>query len=428
MSLPNLSRLSEPTSTKLGLFTRRSAKDRDDASYASRNDPDHKKAMAVLALHTQWKPYIEESANSVNITTLQFSDPNRDWYNAAERFVAIFAFFAPLDQLNYILERTKYSQFAYTQRREYFHSTSPPKITEADVFIQPQPYLTTEGRSRTPYVQNPACELNLVINVHDYWEYRDSDRFYGSTNDTENHEVAWNITIPEYQQMILEILQTAGADSETDEEKRSLEKKLFNNTVREIWNTLHAVARAHLGPLKTYVRGIVMDPISLWSSWYGPKRAQLPGEGINDFLWRMISVELMKEFSSHFYDVQGRLQATTTKFYNATKNRNLTHMGTKTRHYGRYFQIELMVHPSTPIIRTNEFLPSPPDPLKPYQDRNDYEAIGWMCSTDPTEVMIAPNATYTFHNFFQVTKDTPNFHDWQEWESEIIRVQFHVSG
>lgn len=420
MSLPNLSRLSEPTSTKLGLFTRHGATQGDDGAYAFRADPDHKKAMAVLALHTQWKPYIEESAHSDNITTLRFRPPNEDWYNAAERFAAIFAFFAPLEQLNNILEATKYIQFGY-QRREHFHSMYPPRITEADVFIQPQPSLTAERRSGIPYVQKPACELNLVIKVHDYWEDYDTGPFFASTN--EYVESAWNITIEEYNKMIVEILRKAGDDP------NSAEKNLFNNTVRELWNTLYAVAREHLGTMTTFVRGIVSEPMILWSSWYGPKRARYPDEPINDFLWYMVSVEMMENyFSKHSIDEQGGLHATTTEFFKATKNRNLTYMGSQTRHYGRYFQIELIVDPSTPLIKTNDFLPSPPDPLKPYHELNDYDPIGWMCSTDPTEVMIAPNAKYTYHNLYQVESQTPHFEDWQQWETEIIRVQFHVSG
>lgn len=133
-----------PTNVKLREFN-----PRYDLQPAKREDSDHILAMAVLAYHHKWDHFINKELKSQDY--LQKFDES-SWNRKPERYVAIFAFFCPLDLLNDLLDAPR-------QQYNNNHGTDVPPLREdqIEIHLPKNPPLAQSG------LKHQACAPRLVI-------------------------------------------------------------------------------------------------------------------------------------------------------------------------------------------------------------------------------------------------------------------------
>ena len=341
---------------------------------AKREDDDHKLAMAVLAYHHKWDNFVNKELE--NTWPLHEFDENL-WNRQPERYVAIFAFFCPLDLLNGLLD---------ADRQQYNNDNGadvrPLRSDQIEIHVPEYP-----PPPEYEHLKQPACALSLFIK---------------DTSAKANDAIA---------KMIADIISEAGRN------KHSNEAFAWRATIIEIIMSLYKAA-ARIAP---------------WSARL-PAVYQLyaPPSLTKTLMWRgMIMEEDTYDSVDGLMSAADRMAAKMSeRFVSTTENRMSTRSFVGAGFAdpgaaipGRSWQLCLLIDSDVKVINVANYLPK-----------------GWQCF-DENEFIIAPGAHYTIKSWKLITDEDVGHVDVDvplllirddqfnaQWEVGIRRFVVNVSS
>lgn len=370
---PDLSRLSLATPTDLPL-EKFNPRFKWRTTHARRLYVEHTNQMAVLAYHLNWDSFVNRQLNGERDYLRPFD--RNDWFKNAMRYVAMYAFFAPLDELNRLL---KPELDAYDGPTLY---EVPSSLNEYNVGIGVRAEPPTDPYQELD-LKNAACDPQLVLLGK-----------YGA-NQYHTDAVA---------QMIATIIEKGGQDRDSNE------AYLWYDTVDEITRTLKNQARP--------ISGLYPSIATLYSRIFPVVRT-------HTVLWRGMTLPT-DFFETPVRPVVWRMN---TSFVSTTKDRLKTETFLPTpaeeerlnNQFSRW-QLCMIISPEVPIIDVERELPE-----------------GWRCHKEG-EVMIAPGAHYRIKSVKRLLdsevgkrdEDTPFAYndpvpETQPWEVNVLRATVFVS-